>query len=159
MKQVSFEPLLERWGEYRLADDIVLRGRLHLTAVEQETGTKPARGGRHIRINTLLETRAPAPLRGKASSDLDGLASRPIVKKYARWRTVEEAISIYLLEDGSLLRCKYNPRSIRRTDAFNKHGEPVLLVDGEQEILSDPSFADVQKEQARAKASRTRSKK
>lgn len=161
MTRISFEPLLERWGEYRFPDDIVLRGRLHLTSVDQERRKKATEGGRQLRVNTLLETRAPEPLRGKPSEDLSDLISRPILKKYTRWTTVAEAISIYLLEDGSLLRCKYSPHAIRRTDVYNRNGEPVLLVDAEQEILSDPSFIDVQRDQARqqAKETRTRSKK
>lgn len=152
MNIVPYEPLREQWGEYALGDGIHLRARFTMTLVERDGADANAFG--HIRINTVLEVRTPRSMHGEPTADISNLKERQIVKEFKDWKTEKEALSIYLLEDGSLVRLRYRPRSIRQTDAFNQNREPIFLVDSDTELTSDPSFEEIRKQQTQAKVSR-----
>ncbi|MHB8633308.1 MAG: hypothetical protein ACYDBQ_04975 [Thermoplasmatota archaeon] len=93
-------------------------------------------------------------MHGEPTPGTIDLTKRAIVKEFKEWTTEKDAYSIYLLDDGSLVRVRYRPRSVRQTDAFNQNREPIFLVDADTELTSDSSFEDIRKEQAKQQVSR-----
>lgn len=123
----NFRVIEEQWGDYVLPDGIRVRVRWMLAYFWENEGQ-----GAQIRTNTALSVLSPEDLRGEPNQE----GERETVAEYeaGELEVRAETMGLYLLQDGQLILTRYFPRAVRRTNHFDRNGDPIIEVDAVTEI-------------------------
>jgi hypothetical protein len=108
----------------------------------------------HMRVNTILEVRTPERMHGEPTPGPVDLSKVEILETFDQYKTHREALSIYLLEGGQLIRVRYKPKVVKKTAAFNQNRDPIFLVEANTELVVDPGWDEMRVEAAKERVAR-----
>jgi hypothetical protein len=135
LRSVPFDLIQEQWNEYIFSDQVVVRTRLILITVTQEYELGP------LTFQTERATTVSAPdhLRGSPGEHQQGNNvcgeakwECPILLRYERWNEYS------LADDTRRLRMIFMAmRAFKLTNAFDKNGQPIYMIEGKPLIKVD----------------------
>ena len=134
MKPIRFEILKESWNTWRLSDGILLRVRPQLVwAIE--TG-RPSGAGQ-LRTSLGIGAITPEDLHRDPTPGGTSLVGRTPAKEYlsTEWALETPGESLYLLENGSMVRLSLALQKVLRYDVYDQNREPVVQAFAITEIL------------------------
>ena len=133
---LDFEVIREPWNKYQLVDNTILKVKLVLTLIRRKEllradGTVEKILGVGFDTQSVTSVQSvPEQLRGPSSTepyDPRQLESS-IVQDDISYTTLAEEWNEYVDEEGSKIRMKTTVSRVARTSKFDKHGNPVYLV-------------------------------
>jgi len=136
---MDFRLLEQRWGEYVLPNGIVVRG---VPLISFIWPSREAKRSVNFRSHTLLSVSAPKHLKGPKASGPQNPLKRKVLEESKDFEVLAHGMSVYVLEGGAVMAVKMLPTVFKRTDAFDKEGEPILEVGYISGVVATPEALD-----------------
>jgi len=129
-KSIDFDVVRESWQKYELNDNTIIKTKFILTRLHR---TMKVDGSPNYTFDSQSITVTLTPSESKGPKDPNPHSPKEyeehVVQDDVKYNTVSEEWYEYIVDDGTRVRIKTTVTRIRKTDLFDKDGEPVFLVD------------------------------